>query len=158
MKIGLVLSGGMVKGAYQIGVLEALQEFVTDIVYHTNSCSACMQNLSNFLVNQCNENKINLVVLISGDNVSIMRAQTMALSNYFDKDNIPLVVYDLNPDKEKQYISKHKIEQFPCIMLFPPKEEEIYMSYVQLFGSSRKQLLLKNWAYLNGFIKKYGKN
>ena len=27
MKIGLVLSGGMVKGAYQIGVLEALQEF-----------------------------------------------------------------------------------------------------------------------------------
>lgn len=28
MKIGLVLSGGMVKGAYQIGVLEALQEFV----------------------------------------------------------------------------------------------------------------------------------
>ena len=28
MKIGLVLSGGMVKGAYQIGVLEAMQEFI----------------------------------------------------------------------------------------------------------------------------------
>lgn len=28
IKIGLVLSGGMVKGAYQIGVLKALQEFV----------------------------------------------------------------------------------------------------------------------------------
>ena len=28
VKIGLVLSGGMVKGAYQIGVLKAIQEFI----------------------------------------------------------------------------------------------------------------------------------
>ncbi|MBO4739696.1 MAG: hypothetical protein J5606_09095 [Bacteroidales bacterium] len=123
------------------------------VVYHTNSCSACMKSLSVFLVNQCNENKINLVVLIPESNVSIMRAQTMALGNYFDKDSMPLVVYDLNPDKEKQYVPQYKIEHFPCVILFPPREKAIYISYAQLFGSTKKAILKKNWEYLKEFIK-----
>lgn len=39
-KIGLVLSGGMVKGAYQIGVLEALLQYIPAGEFHTVSASS----------------------------------------------------------------------------------------------------------------------
>lgn len=39
-KIGLVLSGGMVKGAYQIGVLEALLKYIPAEEFHTVSASS----------------------------------------------------------------------------------------------------------------------
>lgn len=39
-KIGLVLSGGMVKGAYQIGVLQALLKYIPAEEFHTVSASS----------------------------------------------------------------------------------------------------------------------
>ena len=40
MKIGLVLCGGMAKGAYQIGVLRAIREFVPREDITTISCAS----------------------------------------------------------------------------------------------------------------------
>ena len=38
--IGLVLSGGMVKGAYQIGALKAISEYIQPKDFNCLSCSS----------------------------------------------------------------------------------------------------------------------
>ena len=65
-----------------------------------------------------------------------MRNQTVALENFFSKEEMPLVVYDLDTNIQQRYLSKYKITDFPCIIIFSADKENVrFFSYRQLFSS-----------------------
>ena len=106
------------------------------IVYNTNSCSACMKYLSGYFTEKKHQQEINLVVMVQGSTIITMRNQTVALENFFSKEEMPLVVYDLDTNIQQRYLSKYKITDFPCIIIFSADKEDVrFFSYRQLFSS-----------------------
>lgn len=89
MKIGLVLSGGFVKGAYQIGVLKAISEFLSlDDIECVSSASIGVLNSYAYLTQQV-ELAENMWKSVCGDNARFLISQILR-SNLINQKIISL--------------------------------------------------------------------
>lgn len=123
-KIGLVLSGGMAKGAYQVGALQAVSDYFTlrDFAYVSAASIGCL-NAYAFLTNQLDTAK-NLWLDSTADNYSIMISSI--LRSAFIQNSI------------RHLVSERSIENNFYVPLLDIKNRTL--SYFDLFGISQEDV------------------
>ena len=106
------------------------------IYYNTISCHACME----LLLSCCKEitqqdSSINLYILIEGsDYIGTMRSSTTSLLDYASAEEMPKVIYDLNPTIEQCYKNQFNISMSPSVLVFRNDMKPTHISYKKMFG------------------------
>ena len=91
---------------------------------------------------------IEIVILIRGmPTIGARRSLTSALRDYYMDEERPTVVYDLNTKVKKQYFNKHKIKEFPALILFSDKQKKhIYIPEQKLFTDTATGFSISEYA------------
>lgn len=119
------------------------------ICFDTYICHGCMNTLTAYCKEFRNTNPdIEIVILIRGiPEIGSRRSLTSALRDYYTDEERPTVVYDLNPKFKKQYFKKHKIKEFPAILLFSDNQKkELYIPERKLFFESEIEFSVSDYA------------
>ena len=92
--------------------------------------------------------EVQVVILIKGaPYTGTRRSLTAYLRDYYTDEERPVVVYDLNPTQRKQYFNKHKIKQFPALLIFSDKQnKECFISEQKLFAESEIGFHISEYA------------
>lgn len=119
------------------------------ICYSTNICHACMISLVDYCQNLSLQHPdVNFYVLIKGiPSISAMREQTTALYDYFNRDELPDILYDLNPKERKRYFNRYRMKHFPAMMLFSSeKDKHVYIPYGKLFEDTEHSIIVSEYT------------
>ncbi len=119
------------------------------ICYNTNICHACMISLVDYCQTLSSQHPdIKLYILIKGiPAISAMREQTTALYDYFNRDELPNILYDLNPKERKQYFYRYRMKHFPAMLLFSSeKGKHVYIPYEKLFEDTEHSIIVSEYT------------
>lgn len=126
------------------------------ICYGTEICHACMISIVDYCQSLSTQHPdVKFYVLLKGISaISAMREQTIALYDYFNRNELPTVLYDLNPKERKRYFIKHKIKHFPALLLFSSeKGKHVYIPYGKLFEDVGESIIVSR--YTTGEIREF---
>lgn len=119
------------------------------ICFDTYVCHGCMNTLADFCKQYHTQHpEVQVVILIKGaPYTGTRRSLTAYLRDYYTDEERPVVVYDLNPTQRKQYFNKHKIKQFPALLIFSDKQnKECFISEQKLFAESEIGFHISEYA------------
>lgn len=81
---------------------------------------------------------VQFVIMVKGMSLFQMRSATSDLLHYFAKQDVPKVVYDLNPKERKRLFRRYKVNYAPCLFVFSSPKDPLFIPYERLFeGDSR---------------------
>ena len=153
MKIGLILSGGMAKGAYQVGALRAIGEYLNpkDIRY----ISAASIGIMN-------------AIAFSGGKLDYAEQQWLSINQVSDKIFLPSLykskffqniisdVSKINPDCEKIYtpilnLLKREVV-YPNLLQKSARDRALYIQAAVAFPPFSKAVHIHGQAYFDGAL------
>ena len=116
----------------RVEIPDGVQPFV--VFYSPYSCHNCMYDLIDYMGKlERNDSRFKFYVMIPGRDVATMRYATAGLDEFFSKDSMPTVVYDLNEDTSLRYEARYDVKHYPCLFLFDKDGRCHYLSYGTLF-------------------------
>lgn len=116
----------------KVEIPDSVQPLV--IFYSTYSCHNCMNELIDYVEQLKHDNhRFKIYVMIPGRDVATMRYVTTGLDEFFNKKNMPMVVYDLNKDTSLRFETQYDVKYYPCLFIFDLNGKCHYLNYGILF-------------------------